>query len=242
MNRFSSSKLVHPRYRCKQRFTLIELLVVIAIIAILAAILMPALQQARERGRSIKCAGNLKEIAKGDILYSDTFNDWMVPGCSKGYSPVRPFPWMLYPYVGKSAALFQCPTSRRGLRQDQDETGYIPLFDGNNEDAKVAFLVHYLANYTVHPFSETLLKRVSVKYPSRQVTFLEAGPAGSWGSKNVLASGETESMVNDKSIFDRFIHLRSANYPMLDGHVENMKADKIYKERTKYFVLQGENR
>ena len=242
MNKFSSNNSRHSSSGSKQRFTLIELLVVIAIIAILAAMLLPALNNARLRALSIKCVGNLKDIARGDIFYSDAFNDWMVPGCSKGFTPDRPFPWMLYPYVGKSAAIFQCPASRRGLRQNQDEAGYVPLFEENKAEAKVPFIVQYLANYTVHPFSETLLKRTAVKHPSRQVTFLEAGPAGSWGSKNILVTGETEAMCNDKSIFDRFIHLRSANYPMLDGHVESLRAEKIYLQRTRYFVLQNENR
>ena len=242
MSKFSSFDPSHSSSERKQFFTLIELLVVIAIIAILAAMLMPALQKARERGKAIKCAANLKGIAQGDIFYSDTFNDWMVPGCTKGYTPTRPFPWMLYPYVGKSAAVFRCPASQRGLRQDQDETGYVPLMEENRDEAKVAFIVQYVANYTVHPFSEELLKRTAIKYPSRQVTFLEAGPAGSWGSKNVLVSGETEGMCNDKSVFDRFVHTGSANYPMLDGHVASMSAEKIYLERTRYFVLQGANR
>ena len=60
-------------------FTLIELLVVIAIIAILAGMLLPALQQARERGRSAKCINNMKQVGMGFVGYTDEFKGVIPP-------------------------------------------------------------------------------------------------------------------------------------------------------------------
>lgn len=63
----------------RQAFTLIELLVVIAVIAILMAILMPALNLAREHGRRTKCAGNLRSLALANTLYAANNDGWAVP-------------------------------------------------------------------------------------------------------------------------------------------------------------------
>lgn len=63
----------------KKSFTLIELLVVIAIIAILAGMLLPALNQARKRARSTKCTSNLKFLSQEVLMYTDECDGYLLP-------------------------------------------------------------------------------------------------------------------------------------------------------------------
>ena len=72
------SFLKFRRDRVHSGFTLVELLVVIAIVAVLAALLLPALNNAKEQGRSALCKNNMRQLTLGILMYADE-NDFYLP-------------------------------------------------------------------------------------------------------------------------------------------------------------------
>lgn len=98
-----------------KNFTLIELLVVIAIIAILAAMLLPALQQARAKAQSIKCTGNLKQVALGYIMYTNDYEDFLPPYEFPSYlRPGSTWDCLIAPYLGTSLEAYVEDVQKNG--------------------------------------------------------------------------------------------------------------------------------
>ena len=96
----------------RKGFTLIELLVVIAIIAILAAILFPVFAQAREKARAISCVSNEKQIVLSWSMYTQDYDETVLPYTVGGGSFTSAFPWtyILQPYI-KNYQVYKCPDS-----------------------------------------------------------------------------------------------------------------------------------
>ncbi len=106
----------------KRAFTLLELLVVIAIIALLAALLLPALSRAKQQAGAATCANNLHQLGLGFVLYCEANNDaFPAPGSASVYGP-QPEDWIwwhpgrdinqsaIVPYISKfNPKLFCCP-------------------------------------------------------------------------------------------------------------------------------------
>ncbi len=227
-----------PRNR-KQGFTLIELLVVIAIIAILAALLLPALSKAKTKATAGTCRSNEKQLALAWIMYCDDNRDYVVNfNLADGANGDKPWRYRtavpapptadLYKYSFRTnvlrGALGQFLQNPDVVHCPGDPRATKPVGSGASTSGWFAWC-SYSGIGTLNGEHPQIYKRIEISHPSDRFLWLEENDPrgenlGSW-----LMNGGTPSAFTDASVIDSpaAFHLNSSTFNFADGHVEGRR-------------------